>query len=188
MTIPFHVEKVVQAAAVLLKCEESRRMGRLRLLKLLYIADRERMTECCRPITGDKFVAMDHGPVLSQTYNLIKGTDILSPEWDKYIRTIGHRDVILEQDPGIGKLTRKEIAKLQEVSRRFEDEDDYQIAEHTHGFPEWIKNKPVAGSSNKISLDDLIEATGLSAVRDKLLADAANERLADQLLHSAGQP
>jgi uncharacterized phage-associated protein len=185
MLVPFHIEKVAQASAVLLKHEESRRMGRLRLLKLLYIADRERMQECGRPISGDTVATMDHGPVLSRTYNLIKGADVDTPAWEHYIRSVGSRDVMLAEDPGVGKLTRKEIAKLNEVSKRFEDHDDYEIAVYTHGFSEWLKNKPDAGSSKRIPLDDLLEATGLTGIKGQLLEDAANEKLVDHLISTA---
>jgi hypothetical protein len=39
------------------------------------------LAERARPITGDRAVAMDHGPVLSTTCNLIKGEDYLASEW-----------------------------------------------------------------------------------------------------------
>lgn len=187
MLIPFHVEKVAQAAAVLLKTEDTRRMGRLRLLKLLYIADRERMQESGRPITGDRVVAMDHGPVLSQTYRLIRGEAMLTPQWERYIRTNGPRDVVLVEDPGVGKLTRKEIAKLHEVAKRYEEWDDYFIAKYTHSFPEYIKNEPPTGSCKNIPLDDVLEATGLMAIKDQLLSDAANLEVADRLLGVSGR-
>lgn len=184
MLIPFQIERVVQAAAVLLKAEESRRMSRLRLLKLLYIADRERMQECGRPITGDAVAAMDHGPVLSRVYNLIKGEDIASPEWERFIRSVDRRDVVLADDPGVGKLTRKEIEKLHSTATRFEEWNDYDIAIYTHQFQEWQKNVPAAGSSKRIPLDDLLEATGLSDKKAQLLANAANEQLANDLIQS----
>ena len=75
MILHFNITKTIQASAVLLKADPNHSMSRLRLLKLLYIADRESLTERARPITGDYPVAMDHGPVLSNTYNLIKGED-----------------------------------------------------------------------------------------------------------------
>jgi uncharacterized phage-associated protein len=184
MLIPFHVEKVAQAAAVILKTEQSRRMSRLRLLKLLYIADRERLRDCGRPITGDTVAAMDHGPVLSRTYNLIKGEDLASPEWERFIQTVDHRDLLLVNDPGVGKLTRKEIETLHATAARFEESDDYEIAIHTHHFDEWIKNKPQPGSSRRIPLDDLLAATGQADKKAQLLADAENEKLVDDLLNS----
>src|SRR5688500_4690350 len=80
MVIPFNVMKVVQASAVLLK-KHGGRMSRLRLVKLLYIADRESLSQTLRPITGDHPAAMEHGPVPSQTYDLIKRKHVDSPTW-----------------------------------------------------------------------------------------------------------
>ena len=186
MLIPFAPIKIAQAAGVLLKAEPTKRMGRLRLLKLLYIADRESLVERARPITGDKPVAMDHGPVLSQTYNLIKGRDFASPEWDKYLRTEG-RDVELIEDPGVGKLTRYEITKLQEVSARFTESDDWTVAEITHAFPEWAKNRPEAGSAKPIPLDDLLDATGHAQHKQSLLATERAEAAFKRLISSVGK-
>lgn len=183
MLVPFCAIKIAQAAAVLLKAEPTNRMGRLRLLKLLYIADREALAERARPITGDKSVAMDHGPVLSQTYDLIKGTDYASTEWAKYLRTEG-RDVHLIEDPGVGKLTRYEISKLQHVSARFIDSDDWTVAEITHEFPEWVKNRPEKGSSRPIPLDDLLDATGHAQDKERLLATERAESAFKRLISS----
>ena len=41
MPYRFNISKAIEAAGVLLREEPSRRMSRIRLLKLLYIADRE---------------------------------------------------------------------------------------------------------------------------------------------------
>src|ERR1035441_6261599 len=108
MLIPFETLKAVQAAAVLLK-EENGTMSRLRLLKLLYIADRESIAETLRSITGDDVMAMDHGPVLSKTYRLIKreaGAENVI--WDKYIAQDGDRNHALVADPGDGRLSEYE--------------------------------------------------------------------------------
>ena len=169
MLVPFDILKVAQADAVLLHSEPTRLMSRLRLLKFLYIADRELLAERGRPITGDHPVAMDHGPVLSHTYSLIRGEDYSSPLWQSYLRSEGPRDVLLVQDPGVGQLSRQEIAKLQEVAARFERASDWDVAEHTHKYPEWRKNIPPEGSAKKIPLDDLLEATGMLAHKDGLL-------------------
>jgi hypothetical protein len=174
MLIPLEILKVMQAAGVLLRVEPSHRLSRLRLLKYLYIADRESLQQRARPITGDNAVAMDHGPVLTTTYEMIKGSDFCSPEWDQYFGAEG-RDVLLRKDPGLGKLTRYEIQKLQDVSHRFVDQDDYAVADYTHSFPEWLKNKPPKGSRRDIPVEDLLAATGLTAVKEQVLRDLRAE-------------
>lgn len=42
------------------------------LLKSLFLADRRHLNEYGRPITFDKYVAMNHGPVPSNAYDLLK--------------------------------------------------------------------------------------------------------------------
>lgn len=184
MLIPIHILKVAQASAVLLKTEQDRRMSRLRLLKLLYIADRESLAERARPITGDRPVAMDHGPVLSRTYDAIKGADYDSRDWDRYLASPG-RDVLLVNDPGVGKLTPYEIRKLQDVACRWANVNDWDVAEYTHGFEEWRKNQPAKGGSKPIPIDDLLAATGRADIKDKLLAEGAAATLADRIFSSA---
>ncbi len=72
MTIKFrfHPEKAVEAAAILLKLH-GKPMKYLGLLKMLYIADRLALKTMDQPITGDRYVSMDYGPVLSGVYDLI---------------------------------------------------------------------------------------------------------------------
>jgi uncharacterized phage-associated protein len=171
MVIRFETLKAAQAAAILLKLEGGQ-MSRLRLLKLLYIADRESMAETARPITGDDVVAMDHGPVLSQTYKLIgRKAGNENEVWDRYIGQKGDRDHVLISDPGDGRLSEFEIAKLRAVSHMRRGMTDYAIADETHKFPEWIKNQPPEGSKQDISLRDILEALGMGDYEEKLVEE-----------------
>ena len=67
----FDERKAAQAASVLLDRHEGR-MPYIKLLKLLYLADREALIETGLPITGDRFVSLKFGPVLSRVLDLIK--------------------------------------------------------------------------------------------------------------------
>ena len=86
----FSVKKAIQAAAALLRTEETRQMPYLRLLKLLYIADRDSIRKTGRPITGDQIQAMEYGPVPESVYKLIKGEHYNSPSWSKHFQTAGY--------------------------------------------------------------------------------------------------
>jgi uncharacterized phage-associated protein len=175
MIICFETLKTVQAAAVLLKAAGGQ-MTRLRLVKLLYIADRESIAETLRPITGDDVVAMDHGPVLSLTYKLIRReAGPKNVTWDKYIAQKGSRDHVLVNDPGDGSLSEYEITKLRAVSAMRRGMTDYQIADETHKFPEWIKNQPPEGSKEEISLHDVLDALGMAEYEAKLRQEEQEE-------------
>ena len=187
MVIPFDTMKTVQAAAVLLR-QHSGRMSRLRLIKLLYIADRESLSETLHPISGDRAVAMDHGPVLSRTYNLIKREDFESPLWDQYITQEGPQDHGLLTDPGSGKLSRYEIEKLVAVSEAHRTLSDYDIAIETHAFEEWIKNRPARGGAKTIPLADVLAALHIEQYADRLEAEALADAEFDKALVEVRQP
>jgi hypothetical protein len=55
-----HEVKATQAAARLLQ-NRGGRMKFLKLIKLLYLADREALSRSGRPITTDSYVSMDNG-------------------------------------------------------------------------------------------------------------------------------
>lgn len=170
----FNRIKTTQAAAYLIGLHGNR-MTRLRLLKLLYIADRECLAETLRPITFDRAVAMENGPVLSQTFDLIKGSSFSSALWAKYIQPDGPRDLRLVIPASMESLSRYEIEKLGEVAARFESDDDYAVADYTHEYPEWIKNRPSKGRQNPIPFDDRVEAVGIQAEARQHIVDSYKE-------------
>ena len=157
MEFRFDFEKSLQAAAYLLHLEEGR-MSYLRLLKLLYIAERELLAQKATLLTGDIYKAMEHGPVLSHIFDLIKGKGSQSMEWERYIKRSGYA-VKLVREPGRGRLSGEVIDKLTEVSERYREKDHWELRDLTHEFPEWAKNY-AGGASALIPLKDILDAQG----------------------------
>ena len=158
--ISFSPEKAVQAAAELLRSESTRQMSYLRLLKLLYLAERRSLKESGAPILGGKFVAMKNGPLHSEVYDLIKGEHPEQAKWAGHIRKQGYH-VQLVQEPGVQELSCFEIQILREVADQWKDQDDWELAESTHSFPEWRKNY-VEGTSRVIPLEDAFSGVGFT--------------------------
>ena len=167
---PFNPIKAIQAVAHLLSQHPNFEMSYIRMLKLLYIADRECLAETGRPITGGGQVVMDHGPLHSRIYNMVLGSDIRSRDWQKYIKKEGYQ-IKLVEDPGMGSLTKFEGRKLTEVIDRFKDMDDWALVRHTHTFEEVKKNEPPRGSSNILPLDDVLDAIGMSDKAQQIKQD-----------------
>ena len=51
------------------------RLHIISLMKLLYLAERESLRVFSKPICGDTYVSMEHGPVLSQVYDFVKNEE-----------------------------------------------------------------------------------------------------------------
>jgi uncharacterized phage-associated protein len=184
----FDAMKAVQAAAVLLR-KERKRMTRLRLLKLLLIADRACIQEMGFPILGSKIVAMDNGPLHSAIYDLIKGIHPAEAIWSKYVMNDGPRDVVLVDEPELSKLSRKEVALLTKVSDDLAQQDDWTISVMTHGFREW-KQYYCEGTSTEIPLEAVIDGVGRGHDKEEILQDLRDDEAFEQLFsrHAASQP
>jgi uncharacterized phage-associated protein len=81
MPITYREEKATQAAARLLQLVGGK-LNHMKLIKLLYVADRRALLRFGRPITFDWYVSMPHGPVLS--FTLDKINDSAPPDGTSY--------------------------------------------------------------------------------------------------------
>ena len=182
---PFSSTKALQAIRTVLKASE-RAPGRFRVLNLLYIADREALEETHSTITCDTPYAMVNGPVLSRTYDLLKGTGRSSSLARQFLDCRDERAVRLIADPGTGELSACEVDKIGEVASRFDAMSDSQLRDYVHAFPEYLQNKPPSGSSRAIiSVDDLLAATGLSEKKALLMNEAKAVEAFDRMLAQA---
>lgn len=172
MLLRFDAEKAAQAAGVLLRDTLFHSMSRLRLLKLLYLAERRILEEKGRPLLRARAIAMDYGPLHDDVYALIKGQHIDAPRWSQHFRN-DHVNVVMEHEPEVSALSPYEIRILQEVAREFEDVETFDIVAHTHTLPEYREHH-VAGTSTSIPFEKIAEAVGrgkeVDAIKSELEA------------------
>ena len=166
----FNLKRSLQAACFLLKLEGGR-MNYMRLLKLLYIADRESLQETGDAITGDAPYAMERGPVLTQIFDFLKGEHPDRDHWQKYIATKAY-DAHLVMDPGTGSLCQYDSKKLKEISERYSLKDEWDMVNICHELEEWRKNDP-GKSSKPIPFEDILNAVGRGEYATKIRKEAS---------------
>lgn len=181
----FSERKAAEAASVLLRLDGGK-MEHLRLLTLLYFADRENLGHAGEPITMSRSVAMDHGPASSEIYDLVRGARTEREGWSDFISAKG-KSVSLNVDPGRSRLSKSEIEKLTEISRRYEDTNTFALVNLAREMPEWRKNKPDQGSSRLIPLGDIIDAVGMSAHKEEILADLRQRQSVNEFFDLAAR-
>jgi len=155
VTFRFHPQKAVEAAAMFLKLH-GKPMKHLGLLKMLYIADRIALERMDQPITGDCAYSMKFGPVLSGVYDLIKGQNVNDalPLWSEYIFSPKKNFVQLRKEPENDYLCELAQDIIEEVYKQFGHLNPFDVAEWTHGLPEW--KKPPENSHIPIIVDDVL--------------------------------
>lgn len=181
----FNAERAVQAAAVVLRQEPSHSMNYMKLLKVLYMAERKMLSRAGSMITGDRFVAMERGPVLSGVYDLIKGEHTDSELWDTFIEKERY-NVRLKSPPGVDKLSKLEIEILSDVALEYEHFDEWDMVRETHKLPEWKKNQPEESSQNPIPLLHVLEAIGLNEITGEIIEEARKRAAFDDFFARNG--
>lgn len=166
--------KAIQAVAYLMGQEGIDADAYLKLVKLLYVAERECLIETGCPLTGDRTCAMPHGPSLSVIADAI-GEQQVADDWSDYFAPAGNHRLALKRDPGVGALSRYEMAKLADVALRFRDKNRWQTRDETHDLPEWVKNDP-GKSSKMILVRDILEAGNASEKLRSVMRRAREER------------
>ncbi len=155
----FDIEIAGQMAGWFLH-KEGGTMPHLKLMKLLYIAERTSIKENNYPILGDNLFSMSKGPMLSVTYDYMKKGQAEKNGWSKWVSQIRRKTVSLIKPynpEDLDLLSDATLEILTEVWNRYGQMTQKEIVEDTHDFPEW---EDPHGSSKKIEYKDLLDALG----------------------------
>lgn len=141
MRSPYRQDKAAEVASLLLK-REGGKINYTKLIKLMYIIERESILRWGYPVTCDDYYSLDNGPILSHTLDNITGNTYLkypSPEWENCIVRQGY-DVVLKCDTPVRKLNRAEVKLVNEIYDRYGHMTYGQLIEWVHNknnVPEW---------------------------------------------------
>jgi uncharacterized phage-associated protein len=159
--------KTTQMAAYLLK-KQGGRMAYLKMLKLLYLAEREAMAKWGESMSGDMFVSMPHGPVMSETYDLIIGDS--QGYWNELIKGEAGYELSLARNietEDLEELCPAEIKIMDKVFDEFGKMGKWEIRDYTHDHcPEW---QDPYGSSYPIKPESIFRAMGKTEEQIKKL-------------------
>jgi len=166
----FNERKAVAMAALLLKLAGGE-TPYMRLIKLMYLAERASLAQHNRPICGDRYFAMKYGPVLSTVLNLIKGL-ITSSTWSSHFDR-NDNSARLVSDPGVGALSQAEIKLITEIDQIYKQLDRWHLSELSHSLPEW---KDPGTSRHEIAPETILKALGKTEEDIEQIRDDARER------------
>ena len=161
MPVRYREDKATQAAALFLQLRGGR-MSYLKLLKLLYLMDRAALVRWGRPVTFDWYYSMDHGPVLSFTYDRLKGEPAPDQQayWYELITDRADHEVGLRTaQPPMDALSEAEVALIQELYAEFGHLSRWELRDLTHQLPEW---RDPEGTSLPITYGDILLAEDFS--------------------------
>src|SRR6266850_4679746 len=159
----FNEKKAAQVSAFFLHRARGQ-LEILKLMKLMYLAERASYKKFGEPLIGDKLVSMDNGPALSITLNHMN--QFIPSEangWDAWISDRNNYLVSLKKeirDPKeeLLQLSDAELELLDSVWKEFSRYGSFELADLTHEIcPEW---EDPHGSSIPITRSRLLRSLG----------------------------
>lgn len=131
--------------------------------KIIYFADRDHLRRYGRPITGDRMIAMDHGPVPSFAYNVLKG------EHDQLVNkaiientNARHPEYLADREPDLSYFSKTDLASLDWAIEHCRKLTFGQISDETHQHKAWrdaIENREMA-------VEDMLDGVDEEIVED----------------------
>ncbi len=153
----FREDKTTQMAARLLMLAGGR-MPSKTLMLMLYAADREMLVRRGKPISYDRWLMTERGPVLGATLDLIRLEADQPSYWSNHILMEGD-ELVLKADPGNDDSSRAEDAVVDQVFREWGGIDQWDEAELIRRFPE-CNNSGAAPQT--ISYQKVLQINGYS--------------------------
>jgi hypothetical protein len=136
-------------------------MDGLKLIQLMYLADRENYNEDFFTITKDMALATNQGIILERTYELMNGAKGETDEWHKIVldrntNTFAFPDSFTEWDTCCISCTDIDVAT--KICDEFGDWTTKQLTKYTKNLPEWSLTEN--NTSRAITTEEILSSVG----------------------------
>jgi len=141
--LEFDYKKAVQAINYFAK-KEGGKIDKLKLIKLIYFADRYHIRKYGRPIINDTYLAMPLGAVGSSTKDIVDSSRFLAKEEGTYAKEFFHTEgnsVTSIADIDSDGFSKSDIEALDFSYNVFGNYKASYLVNICHKYPEWEKFK-----------------------------------------------
>ncbi len=184
ISFKFDIDKTIQITDYLLK-KFNGKVNYTKLIKMLYIADKEALKSYGFTISNDKYYSLPKGPILSNLYYLIQDTirgDIKEEQlfyWKTFFQKDGY-DIkhVNKNDLSYTKLCKADKKILDKIFEEHKDKSFTELIELTHNkelFPEvkWEQAEAAETPDEKnipITIEEILKSVGVSNEEIELIA------------------
>jgi len=182
MQFHYNPRKATQAVAYLVRLNGGR-MDMWRMLKLLYLSDRESLIKRGTPITADQLSAMPFGPTPSQIYDNTKAdrNPLAKDEvWKEFLteNENGANEIrLVRENFSTNLMSKFELGVIEETFRQFGGMATATLWKYVHDLPEY---QDPNGSSYEIDPEIILKQAGWT---DEEVRDAERNAARERYLH-----
>ena len=177
----FRSRKAAQICAYFASRSDGGRIDKLKLSKLVYLAERRFLAEHHRPMLFDDLYSLAHGPVCSSTLRGIEGGGD-KKLWNDYIRRHGLDTIVAVKSmerQDLDHVSDAELKILDKIWRRFSGRSPSSLRNYTH--TECSEYTEISAGSKPFSYLEVFQALGRDDA-EELDREVRNMREFDELL------
>ncbi|WP_157895473.1 Panacea domain-containing protein [Rhizobium sp. LCM 4573] len=142
-------------------------VGRFHAAKILYFAELRHLREYGRPVVGDRYIAMENGPVPSFAYDVLKGTthpDDQPITEGALVPVKGTHYPMYEaaREPDLDFFSESDIDCLEWAVEYCRNRTFGQISDETHTHPAWDR----ADLNTPMDYADMLEGADPQIIED----------------------
>ncbi len=136
-------QKAIEAIVWLAR--EQPGIGAFHIAKILFYADKKHLHKYARPILGDTYIAMEHGPVPSGVHDLIDEDSFLDPDVLEAaggaieVRREGHPRLTARRDPNMGLFSETDLECLRWALERYGSLSISRLRALAHRERAWLE-------------------------------------------------
>ena len=149
-------KKILNSIIFFASKSQSGTINRLKLMKLLWLADRIHLNKFGRLILRDNYNALPHGPVPSKTMDVSKQTVENAFDVKDY-------HIVVKGDFDSKYFSKSDIDVMEQVWEKYGKMNQYELRDFSHKFPEWMRyekelNSKYLPNSYPIIIDDFFSS------------------------------
>lgn len=137
--------------------KEGGQINKMKVLKLIYLADRYHLRKYGRLITNDSYFAMSYGPVPSGVKDIAEASDFLGESENEYssrfVESIENLTLKSINPVDDSVFSESDIEALTFAWEKFGHLAQFKLAELTHYYPEWEKHKKALELDSRIQMN-----------------------------------
>lgn len=179
MNFPINDTKATEAVARLLE-KSGGKADYLRIVKLVYLADRDSIIRRGVPIVGGTYFSMRCGPAVSEVMNFAN-LERHAPQWETYISARQGNTLVLKKAPGYENLSQSELDILDGVVEEHASRETWALVKWCHVYCREYER--VFWGRKGIQVESILRAGGKTADKiHQVVSEAADRAELNALL------
>jgi len=154
--LEFNYKKAVQAVNFF-ALKNGGDVNKLKVIKLIFFADRYHLRKYGRLITNDEYFAMDHGPVGSAVKDIAELSEFLDLKESSYasefIEVPNRYNVKSLEDFDSSVFSESDLEALTFAWNKFGQYDQFALRDITHEYPEWKRHEHALKDCSRLRMN-----------------------------------